>query len=84
MKCYTVAAQNYQSPKISVEYPGLSITEAKLVCSILTDSFRNVDCNNELTGESMFNHYVSEDFFTPLATIPETLKTVEDALNGKY
>lgn len=84
MKCYTVTANTYQNPVLKTEYKELSLTEAKLVTQILTDSFRSVECINDVTGEVMFNHYVSDEFLAPLATIPETLKTVEDALNGKY
>jgi hypothetical protein len=80
MKCYTVNAHTQSRPYISAEYKELSLQEAKLVTHILSGGFRTVECTNELTGEIMMNNYYSDEFFTPIYTVPECLKNVDDVL----
>ena len=82
MKCFTVNAHTQSRPYISAEYKELSLQEAKLVTHILSGGFRTVGCTNELTGEVMMNNYYSDsdEFFTPVYTIPECLEKVHEVL----
>ena len=82
MKCYTVNAHTQTRPYISAEYKGLSLQEAKLVTHYLSGGFRTVECTNDVTGEVMMHNYYSDDFFTPIYTIPECLEKVNEVLKA--
>ena len=69
---YQVVA--YGNLKMSVTFDGLSACAANSVKDILSHGFRDVRIVNGETGEILYNHYFSEEWF------PRT-STEEDAIS---
>lgn len=74
---YSVSADTCESPKITVEYKGLSMDKAKQVATTLEGAFRKVDVICEQTGEVMYNIYYSSEYYNKSYTYADALKMVE-------
>ena len=78
---YSVSADTCESPKITVEYKGLSMDKARQVAMALEGAFRKVDVICEQTGEVMYNVYYSSEYYNKGYTCADALKVVEHYLD---
>lgn len=74
---YYVSADTCESPKITVEYKGLSMEKAKHIAMVLEGAFRKVDVICEQTGEVMYNVYYSSEYFERCLFCSDALGVVE-------
>lgn len=74
---YSVSADTCESPKITVEYKGLSMDKARQVAMALEGAFRKVDVICEQTGEVMYNVYYSSEYYNKGYTCADALGVVE-------
>lgn len=77
---YSVSADTCESPKITVEYKGLSMEKAKHIAMILEGAFRKVDVICEQTGEVMYNVYYSSEYFEKCHSCSDALGVIEELI----
>lgn len=75
---YKVEAKCNQVAGINVEFKGISDIATALKCAKdLECAFPMVDVINEYTGEVMYSHYISTDFFHPTTEMGKAIFVAE-------
>lgn len=78
MDCYKITADTFQEPKVVFTQRGLSFKRVKLMAIVLSGAFRSVEVLNEITGEVELSNYTSSEFFSPVYSVADALKKVEE------
>ena len=74
---YSVEANCNQAKGINVEFKGLTIDEAFDCADTLECAFPDVRILCEQTGEVMYSHYVSLDYFHPVVEMGKAIFKAE-------
>lgn len=77
---YKVVAQNYGTPRITVEVEGNRFAASEYAC-LLRKAFRQVDVFDSETGEVMMNFYASDEWFVAILSEAECIAFLQKKIN---
>lgn len=73
----------YGNLGMSVTFDGLGACAASSIKDILSHGFRDVRIVNGDTGEVVYNHYLSEEWFTRASTEEDAISMVKSFLANR-
>lgn len=74
---YTVTAKNCHAPAVEVSINEINIHRAMAYFNLFKEGFRDVCITSGETGEVLQSHYLSNEWFVPLASEAECLAAIQ-------
>jgi hypothetical protein len=83
IKCTRYQVVAYGNLGMSVTFDRLSACAASSIKDILSHGFRDIRIIDGETGEIMYNHYLSEDWFTRTSTEEDSISMAKSFLANR-